>query len=224
MAVCKPRPPPPPLPDDLALLAEGARLALGEASPLDWTHGNENMGVKVFSVAVPVRSMNCPIRDKALAGEVLVHEVADEKNLLRGRQFVRKGDFKAAGELRVIGSGAVTFDKLKSVPKFGPDRRPRRRVFRGPDFRVKNASLAAVVVNAPRPFVGEGIAGAIGRCGNDAADVRASLEIMMQVKNRHVFPCRRQGLHIENVQTCLSCLLTNMLRLEKRHKIQLRNC
>ena len=33
MAVCKPRPPPPPLPDDLALLAEGARLALGEASP-----------------------------------------------------------------------------------------------------------------------------------------------------------------------------------------------
>ena len=31
---------------------------------------------------------------------------------------MRKGDFKAAGELRVIGSGAVTFDKLKSVPKF----------------------------------------------------------------------------------------------------------
>ena len=88
---------------------------------------------------------------------------------------------------------------------------------------MKNASLAAVVVNAPRPFVGEGIAGAIGRCGNDAADVRASLEIMMQVKIA-MSSCRRQGLHIENVQTCLSCLLTNMLRLEKRHKIQLRNC
>jgi hypothetical protein len=28
---------------------------------------------------------------------------------------------------------------------------------------------------------------------------------VVQVKNRHVFPCRRQGLHIENVQTCL-CL------------------
>ena len=171
VAVCEPRPPLPPLPGDLALLAEGAWLAPGEASALDRTQGDENMGVDVFSVAVPVRGVNGPVREEALAGEVLMHEVADEKDLLRGRQFVGQGQFEAMGELRVFGAGALALDKLQTVPDLGPDRRPRRGVFRGPDLRVKDARLAAVVVALFRSLVGQGIAGTIGRRRDDATDV-----------------------------------------------------
>ena len=124
VAVCETRPLLPPLPDDRALLAEGARFAFGKLPPLDRAERHENMGVEVFPVALP-RRMDCPIRDEALACEGLAHKVADEEDLLRGRQFVRKRDFEAMGKLRVVGAGAMAFGKLQTVPKLGPERGPR---------------------------------------------------------------------------------------------------
>ena len=134
MAVGELRPSLPPLPDDLALLAEGARLSFGETARFDRTHGHEDMNVDVQPVPVLDRRVDRPDRDKALAREVLPDEIPYQENLLLGRQFVGQGDVEAMGKLGVIGAAALAFDVIETVPKLSTVMNPCGGVFGGADF------------------------------------------------------------------------------------------
>ena len=68
---------------------------------------------------------------------------------------------------------------------------------RGSDLRVKDACFAAVVVNAPRSLVGQGVAGAVRRRRDDAADVRSPFDRMAQVEDCHGLPLPEAGFYME---------------------------
>ena len=188
MAVRELRPPLPPLAHDLGLVPERARLPFGETVRFDRTHGHEDVNVNVQPVALFVRCMNRPVRDKALAGEVFSDEIAHKKNLLLGRQLVGQGNIEAMGKLGIVRAAAVSLDVIESVPKLGTVMNPQGGVFGGADFRMKHAFFSGVIVNPFRPFIPQGIACAIGCGSNNALDVSSSFDGVMKMKNRQILP------------------------------------
>jgi hypothetical protein len=179
VAVCEFRPSLPPRVDDFGLVPKGARLASGEPLPLNRAHGHEDVNVKVQPAALLVWRMNCPVRDKAFAREVLADKITHQKNMLSGRQFVGKGDVKAMGKLGGFGAGALAFGIVKAVPKISAVLRPRGGIFWGVDFRMKNAFFVGVVVKPFRPFIPQGITRAVCGSGNNAFDLRSSFDGVM---------------------------------------------
>ena len=132
--------------------------------------------------------MDCPVRDKTFAREVLADKITNQKNLLGCRQFVGKGDVKAMGKLGILWAAAVAFDIIQTVPKFGALLRPWWGIFGGVDFRMKNAFFVGVIVKPLRPLIPQGIARAVCGSGNNAFDLRSSFDGMMKMKNRHIIP------------------------------------
>ena len=195
VAICEPCPPLPPRADDFALLAEGARLSLGEALPLDRTKGNQNVRVKVFAVAVPVSGMDRPVCNEALSGESFADKIPHQKDLLAEGHLVGQGQFKAMGQLGGFVPRAAILDKLKTVPKLGANRHPRGGMLWGVDFCMQDAHFAAVVIAISGFFIGQRVAGTIGRRRDDAFAFRPPFDLMVQIENRHELPLPEAGAH-----------------------------
>lgn len=157
-----------------AVLLEGAVLVLGPAFPPvfdqgflvpvpvlgaksvaldDVAHGQQHMGMVVGPVAAFGRGVNGDIGDHA-KGDVFGFEVVPQQlDVLLVGQFVREGEFEAAGELGLVAAVALVLAVLDLVPEALTIEHPLRGVLRGEYQRIQDAAAPRIVLDVAGALV-----------------------------------------------------------------------
>ena len=163
---------------------EGAVLPGGETVGLrriERAVGEHDVGVRLGLTVQGMGGMDGQVGDDAPGGEPLADEGADELDLLLGAELAGQGHEDLAG-----GDGiAPLLGGVEVIPEPLPLTPPVRCLVWSDDLGMDDTALAAVVVDQSLALIEQGVAMAVGGCGDDGPPLSPADRSCLDPIDRH---------------------------------------